>query len=144
MLFICETCGHKKLGPINLSGDDAKCHLCGNEHMLPCFKKVGDQQIHRTIIVNMHYTNLPSGVRIDRTTKWGNPFYLPDDTMKTRIKSIHNYEVRLRETPELLLALPELVGKFLLCWCKPLPCHGDILLAIMKERKLIDAECYAL
>ncbi|MBI3972630.1 MAG: DUF4326 domain-containing protein [Chloroflexi bacterium] len=29
--------------------------------------------------------------------------------------------------PDLLTALPELRGKTLSCWCKPKPCHGDVL-----------------
>jgi hypothetical protein len=69
---------------------------------------------------------------------------IADNVMKARLYCLKQYDFRLRKTPELLAALPELVGKFLLCWCKPLPCHGDILLAIMKERKLIDADGFCL
>lgn len=29
--------------------------------------------------------------------------------------------------PELLEDLPELMGKTLFYWCKPKPCHGDVL-----------------
>jgi hypothetical protein len=27
-------------------------------------------------------------------------------------------------------ALPELRGLDLICWCAPLPCHGDVLLRL--------------
>jgi hypothetical protein len=31
-------------------------------------------------------------------------------------------------------ALPELRGCDLVCWCVPLPCHGDALLALANGR----------
>jgi Domain of unknown function (DUF4326) len=30
-------------------------------------------------------------------------------------------------------ALPELRGLDLVCWCAPLPCHGDVLLRLASE-----------
>jgi hypothetical protein len=30
-------------------------------------------------------------------------------------------------------ALFELKGKILGCWCHPLPCHGDVLVKLIKE-----------
>jgi hypothetical protein len=35
--------------------------------------------------------------------------------------------------PELVAALPELVGKFLVCHCTPLPCHGDVLVRLLEK-----------
>ena len=32
--------------------------------------------------------------------------------------------------PDLMAALSELRGKRLGCWCKPKPCHGDVLSAL--------------
>jgi hypothetical protein len=29
----------------------------------------------------------------------------------------------------------DLKGKVLGCWCKPMPCHGDILLQLLKENE---------
>jgi Domain of unknown function (DUF4326) len=29
-----------------------------------------------------------------------------------------------------MTALPELRGKTLVCWCAPLPCHGDVLVEL--------------
>jgi len=46
------------------------------------------------------------------------------------------YEVHIRRSPKLLAALPELVGKRLGCYCKPLACHGDVLVRLLKERGL--------
>ena len=33
----------------------------------------------------------------------------------------------------------ELEGKELGCWCKPSPCHGDILIKLFKERQGTDS-----
>lgn len=68
-------------------------------------------------------------VRIDRRTKWGNPFVIGKDG--TRQEVIAKYEDWLRSKPDLMLAAKlELAGKDLLCWCAPLACHGDVLLRI--------------
>ena len=38
------------------------------------------------------------------------------------------YTEYIMNKPELLKLIPkELKGKRLGCWCKPLPCHGDVL-----------------
>lgn len=76
-------------------------------------------------------------IRIDRTTKWGNPFII--NSNNTRKMVIAQYEQYIRqERQDLIDALPELVGKTLGCWCKPLPCHGDVLIKLMQEKGLID------
>ena len=54
--------------------------------------------------------------------KWGNKF-----SKGTREENIANYEKYLLASPELMKALPELLGKRLGCCCKPSACHGDIL-----------------
>ncbi len=43
------------------------------------------------------------------------------------------YEVHIRRRPDLIAALTELAGKRLGCYCKPLPCHGDVLLKLLAE-----------
>lgn len=68
-------------------------------------------------------------VRIDRRSKWGNPFKIGQDG--TREEVIAKFEAWLLQRPNLIaLAKKELRGKDLLCWCAPLPCHGDVLLRI--------------
>ncbi len=64
-------------------------------------------------------------VRIDRATKWGNPFVIGRDGDRAEV--IAKYREWIAEQPELLAALPELRGKRLGCWCAPEPCHGDVL-----------------
>lgn len=55
---------------------------------------------------------------------WANPFTVKE---YGRGNCIDKYEEYLRKSPELLHKLPSLKDKTLGCWCKPEPCHGDIL-----------------
>jgi hypothetical protein len=65
--------------------------------------------------------------RIDRRTRWGNPFEIPDDGHRDTVISAYR-DHYLPHKPSLLAALPDLRGKILGCWCAPLPCHGDTLI----------------
>lgn len=66
-------------------------------------------------------------VYIGRGSKWGNHFVIGPDG--TRGEVIRAYERSLSpEFREVIRA--ELAGKHLVCFCKPQPCHGDVLLAI--------------
>lgn len=65
-------------------------------------------------------------VRIDRRTKWGNPYKI--SKARPREECIRLYRELVLSRPDLLAAARnELCGKVLGCWCKPLPCHGDVL-----------------
>lgn len=65
-------------------------------------------------------------VRIDRTGKWGNPLKI--GVHGDRAVVIEGYRQYLIAFPQIVeAARRELKGKILGCWCKPLPCHGDIL-----------------
>jgi hypothetical protein len=76
----------------------------------------------------VHLRREPFDVRIDRQTRWGNPFKVGRDG--TRAEVIEKYRAYLLDSPELMAALPELRGKVLGCWCSPLPCHGDVLVEL--------------
>lgn len=69
--------------------------------------------------------------RIDRTTKWGNPFVIgKDGTREEVIKKYRSYLVKgLRYGKFTHEELAALHGHDLLCWCAPEPCHGDVLIA---------------
>lgn len=64
-------------------------------------------------------------VRIDRATKWGNPFRLGRE--QDRAEVLARYREWLMGQPHLLAALHELRGKVLGCWCSPRACHGHVL-----------------
>jgi hypothetical protein len=68
---------------------------------------------------------------IGRGSKWGNPFVIGRDG--TRDQVIRMYEVHIRHSPMLIAALPELAGRRLGCYCKPLACHGDVLVKLLAE-----------
>jgi hypothetical protein len=72
-------------------------------------------------------------VYIGRPSKWGNPFTHREDGTLAEFKvdtveeAVEGYRTWVQGHPELMAALPELKGKTLGCWCKPGPCHGDVL-----------------
>lgn len=77
----------------------------------------------------IHIRNRKTGdVYIGRGSKWGNPFFIGKDG--TRKEVVAKYERWLVRQPELMGALGELAGKRLVCFCKPLACHGDVLVRL--------------
>ncbi len=81
-------------------------------------------------VLNKYHSN--DGVYIGRPSKWGNPFTIT----KTfgRLQAIEAYRKYLESHPDLVEDVKkELKGKNLVCFCAPLPCHGDILLRIANE-----------
>ena len=83
-----------------------------------------------TTVVNLRYQDYD--VLTDRRTKWGNPFV--EDRHGTREEVIKKYRewITQGEGKHLLKDLHELKGKRLGCWCKPFPCHGDILVGLIE------------
>jgi hypothetical protein len=64
-------------------------------------------------------------------SKWHNPFRIGHDG--SRLQVIRMYRDYVLNSPELLAALPELKNKVLGCWCENLPCHGDVLVDLVKN-----------
>jgi hypothetical protein len=78
----------------------------------------------------------PGDVRIDRKTKWGNPFVMdkpgkPADGSRSEV--IAKYREWIVKQPELMASLHELKGKRLGCWCSPEACHGDVLAELVNQ-----------
>lgn len=78
-------------------------------------------------------------VKVDRSTKWGNPFRVTED--RTAAESVSAFRIWLTvdgcdaDIPErkqrIIDSLHEIRGKDLACWCKPgTPCHADVLLEL--------------
>lgn len=83
-------------------------------------------------VLNRHHTGNEVSEYIGRGTKWGNPFVMGYDGDRGQV--IQKYKEYLDNHPELKeAAKKELKGKHLLCFCAPLPCHGDILLKLANE-----------
>jgi hypothetical protein len=71
----------------------------------------------------------------EKDSIWANPFKIKGDL--TREEVLEKYEdyitEKLNEDEELQKQLISLKGKNLGCWCKPEPCHGDILKRLIKK-----------
>ncbi len=79
---------------------------------------------------------------IGRPSKWGNPFKIRKDGTRDEViqkyrdwllnsdKPIGKYDPKyVRENLRLLR------GQVLGCWCKPKPCHGDVLVELIEKEK---------
>ncbi len=82
----------------------------------------------QTTVVNLYKE--PYDVYIGRSSKWGNPF--PIDVGTSRIEAILRFrdyaKGRLQREPDWL---DPLKGKRLGCYCKPKPCHGDVIVELL-------------
>lgn len=92
-------------------------------------------------VVNKRFCD--QGVYIGRPSKLGNPYShlessVAEFRVKTREESIEKYggwlrgQYRLKgdvyDTLMRLVDVYEKTGELtLVCWCKPLPCHGDVI-----------------
>lgn len=103
-------------------------------------------------------TDNPNGVvKVDRTTKWGNPFVVHEHTLRcgadpllvdcplhedqTAVRTAEEAVQKLRHVllypmqndpwyPSLDALRGELAGRDLACWCGDGPCHADVLLEL--------------
>ena len=69
-------------------------------------------------------------VRIDRRSRWGNPFRIPQDGTRAEVIARYRADLwrRIRSGEIALEDLADLhAATRYLCWCAPLPCHGDVL-----------------
>lgn len=89
----------------------------------------------KTTVVNI-VPILPTNknyIYIGRPSKWKNPFIIGING--TREEVIEKYEHYIRNNKELMEDLHELREKVLGCFCKPLACHGDVLIKLLEEIK---------
>jgi hypothetical protein len=82
-----------------------------------------------TTVVNIRQEK--ADVYIGRPSLWGNPFVIGRDG--TRDEVIAKYRSYLVNHPFLLNCVSELKGKKLGCYCKPLACHGDVLIEMIEK-----------
>ena len=93
-------------------------------------------------VINIRNEPLGDAVYIGRmnprrglpASPFANPFRIGRDGPRGAV--IEKYRVYFWQRPELIArARSELRGKTLACWCAPLPCHGDILLAVANREE---------
>lgn len=89
-----------------------------------------------TTVVNKHKE--PYDIYIGRGSKWGNPFSHKAGTrakfiVSSREEAVAKFRewITNGEGRYLLRSIPELKDKKLGCFCKPLACHGDVLVELV-------------
>lgn len=82
-----------------------------------------------TCVVNIRKSKYD--ILITRESQWGNPYRIGKDG--TREEVIKKYKSWILTQPILLARSQELKGKVLGCVCKPLECHGDILVEVINH-----------
>lgn len=91
----------------------------------------------QTIIININ-SKQPYDVYIGRAmprqgligSPFGNPFRIGKDGDGPTV--LAKYREHVTSKPHLMALLPSLKGKVLACWCKPGPCHGDVLIELLE------------
>ena len=78
---------------------------------------------------NADALNNPDVVRIDRETRWGNPFRISEDADRATVIELYRAQLcrQIKAGAVGLEDLAELADKRLACWCDPEPCHGEVL-----------------
>lgn len=77
----------------------------------------------KPLVHNMHKKTAPEGaVYIGRGSPWGNPYVIGKHGTREQVIELY----RVNVLPK--LGVSQLRGKHLVCFCKPLACHGDLLL----------------
>lgn len=89
-----------------------------------------------TRVVNIR--SEPFDLYIGRGSKWGNPYRIGEDGPRWMV--IDKYRERLMRRPDLLADLHELSDKTLGCHCKPLACHGDVLIELLQGVQMTDSD----
>ena len=88
--------------------------------------------MQRTAIANLKHDPdaiAKGAVRIDRRTRFGNPFVVGRHGTREEVIALYRAELwrRIRAGEVSLEELASLHGKTLACHCAPLPCHGEVL-----------------
>ena len=80
-------------------------------------------------VVNLRHEKYE--VYIGRGSKWGNRFVIGRDGDRAEV--IRKYREWIMGNEYLLSCLSELKDKVLGCYCKPLACHGDVLVELVEK-----------
>lgn len=84
----------------------------------------------KTKVVNIR-GDVPYDIYIGRPSKWGNPFKIGVHGDRKHV--VEMYRGWIWTQPHLTQDIPSLVGKTLGCHCKPLLCHGDVLVELAES-----------
>lgn len=93
----------------------------------------------------------PNTVKVDRTTKWGNPFVTGRDGTRAYCVDLYckmlrgllalscgpSIEEQRAARSYVLGNIDKLYGKNLACWCRDKPCHAYVLLDLAKAHAIM-------
>lgn len=84
---------------------------------------------------------VPKGaVYIGRGSPYGNPYVIgKDGTRSEVIQKFRDHLFSLLDDVEIQEELLQLDGKDLVCFCKPAPCHGDVLIEAIQHIKRLQS-----
>ena len=90
-----------------------------------------------TTVVNIRHTKLYD-VYAGRPSPAGNPFRIgPDGTREDVVAKYQKYfDDRIQHDPTFRAYIHGLAGKVIGCYCKPLPCHCDIIAEYLNKGRL--------
>lgn len=111
------------------------CPECGKAYVITLCLETSFFTRPRTRVVNRRTDSFE--VSIGRDGPFGNPFPLASGAgEEARAACIEKFRVWFYAPEQAGLrkdAKAELTGKVLGCWCKPLACHGDVLVAFLER-----------
>ena len=83
----------------------------------------------------VHCKRAKYDVYIGRPSIFGNPFEIGSDGTRAEVIEKHRLylQERIKYDDEFKEAVKALYGMVLGCYCAPLPCHGDNLVAMAEE-----------
>ena len=69
-----------------------------------------------------------------KSSKFANPYKVGKDGTREEVIQKYEFYIKKKLNVDLVLRqeLIEMKGKNLGCWCHPEPCHGDVLLELIK------------
>lgn len=83
-------------------------------------------------VYNKNKDNIPlDAIYIGRGSKWGNPFIIGIDGNRNEV--CDKFEKQILPN----LDVSELIGKDLICFCKPLRCHGDSIIEKIEKMNFL-------
>ena len=89
--------------------------------------------MRETRVINIKRDEKPDNYTyIGRGSKWGNPFVM--NSQSNRDVVVKLYKEYIENKKELMNDLEELRGRTLGCYCKPLKCHGDVLIELLNKK----------
>ena len=89
-----------------------------------------------TVVTNIHQEGYD--VYIGRRNMWGNPYRIGPDGDREEVIAKYEHWLRYHIQQGTIKQhhLKQLSGKRLGCHCSPLPCHGDVLVTVLREHGL--------